>query len=386
MRIARMSVPLRSLSVTPQRFANNTTQGYPESGTPSKKDVQLEKDQGLKDLSKKSAVGTQEGVHFQMTPPFQQKGAGAGLEVNNKPLGDYLLTHPVYTNEELESVKVLEFTKKTFSDKCANALVKLMRTSFDLVTGYKHKEVTPEVKDKPLDWLISKGYVLSEKQWLRRFIFLESVAGCPGFVAAMVRHLRSLRRMNRDGGYINMLLAEAENERMHLMSFLAVEKPSVSMRAMVLAAQGVFFNAFFLGYLINPKICHRFTAVLEEEAVVTYTRAIEEIQNGYVPGWTNKKIPQIARGYWQLPESATMLDLCHVVRADESNHRFTNHTLSELDLDKHLNPLSLQEPDAVTRGTKLGFTREESAAWLAETSSAIQKKKDEGSYVRPHSH
>lgn len=91
--------------------------------------------------------------------------------------------------------------------------------------------------------------------------------------------------MNRDGGYINMLLAEAENERMHLMSFLAVEKPSVSMRAMVLAAQGVFFNAFFLGYLINPKICHRFTAVLEEEAVVTYTRAIEGETMSSVQFW-----------------------------------------------------------------------------------------------------
>lgn len=99
----------------------------------------------------------------------------------------------------------------------------------------------------------------------------------------MVRHLRSLRRMNRDGGYINMLLAEAENERMHLMSFLAVEKPSIAMRAMVLAAQGVFFNAFFLGYIINPKICHRFTAVLEEEAVVTYTRAIEgEMKQNFI--------------------------------------------------------------------------------------------------------
>lgn len=183
MNVARLSGPLRSLSTTPFRFANSATQGYPESGTPSQQDVQHEKEHNLKDLSKKSAVGTQEGVHFQMTPPFQQKGSGSGLEINNKPLGDYLLTHPVYTDEELKSVKILEFEKKSFSDKFANALVKMMRTSFDLVTGYKHKELTPEVKDKPLDWLISKGYVLSEKQWLRRFIFLESVAGCPGFVS-----------------------------------------------------------------------------------------------------------------------------------------------------------------------------------------------------------
>ena len=180
LRSVRINVPLRGLSTTALRFANgvgSATQGYPEAGSPSKQDVQHEKEHGLADLSKKRAVGTQEGVHFQMTPPFQQKGAGSNLEVNNKPLGDYLLTHPVYTNDELKSVKILEFEKKSFSDKFANALVKMMRTSFDLVTGYKHKELTPEVKDKPLDYLISKGYVLSERQWLRRFIFLESVAG-----------------------------------------------------------------------------------------------------------------------------------------------------------------------------------------------------------------
>ncbi|EIM23273.1 alternative oxidase, partial [Wallemia mellicola CBS 633.66] len=386
--LTRGILQANSLSTSSQLFAasraTSSNPGYPQSSKPTVEDVNYEKTHANSDLDLSKKTGT-EGVHFQKTAPFQRIEQQT-LDWNNKPLGDYLLTSPVYTKEELDSVKILEFEKKTLSDRLANALVKLLRSSFDIVTGYKHREITPDVKDKPLPWLISKGYVLSEKQWLRRFIFLESVAGVPGFVASMLRHLRSLRRMDRDGGYINMLLAEAENERMHLMSFLAVEKPSIWMRAMVLGAQGVFFNLFFVSYLINPKICHRFTAVLEEEAVVTYTRAMKEIKAGYVPGWKHKEIPSIARGYWQLPADSTMLDLVMVVRADESNHRFTNHTLSELDLNKHLNPLSLQEPDAITRGTKLGFTREESAAWLAETSRAIQEKKLEGTYEKSHHH
>ena len=42
--------------------------------------------------------------------------------------------------------------------------------------------------------------------YFRRIIFLETVAGVPGMVAAMTRHLRSLRRMRRDYGWIHTLL------------------------------------------------------------------------------------------------------------------------------------------------------------------------------------
>ena len=57
------------------------------------------------------------------------------------------------------------------------------------------------------------GYVMDPGQWLMRILFLETLAGVPGFTAAMIRHLRSLRIMRRDGGWIHMLLEEAENER-----------------------------------------------------------------------------------------------------------------------------------------------------------------------------
>ena len=49
---------------------------------------------------------------------------------------------------------------------------------------------------------------------LVRFIFLESIAGVPGMVAGMLRHLHSLRRLKRDNGWIETLLEESYNERM----------------------------------------------------------------------------------------------------------------------------------------------------------------------------
>lgn len=41
-----------------------------------------------------------------------------------------------------------------------------------------------------------------------RNIFLESVAGVPGMVAGMMRHLRSMRLMKRDNGWMETLLEE----------------------------------------------------------------------------------------------------------------------------------------------------------------------------------
>ena len=35
---------------------------------------------------------------------------------------------------------------------------------------------------------------MTEEQWLRRFIFLETVAGVPGMVGGMTRHMKSLRK------------------------------------------------------------------------------------------------------------------------------------------------------------------------------------------------
>lgn len=52
-------------------------------------------------------------------------------------------------------------------------------------------------------------------------------------------------------------------------------QPGFFMRTMVLAAQGIFANFFFLAYLASPRYCHRFVGYLEEEAVQTYEKLIK---------------------------------------------------------------------------------------------------------------
>ena len=122
---------------------------------------------------------------------------------------------------------------------------------------------------------------------------------------------------------IETLLEEAYNERMHLLTFMAMAEPGRFMKLMILAAQGVFYNGMFISYLLSPRICHRFVGYLEEEAVLTYTRAIEDIEAGRLPKWQQADIvPEIAVRYWNMPEDhRNMKDLLLYIRADEAKHR-----------------------------------------------------------------
>ena len=203
---------------------------------------------------------------------------------------------------------------------------------------------------------------------LVRVIFLESIAGVPGMVGGMLRHLHSLRRLKRDNGWIETLLEESFNERMHLLVFSKLSEIGWFMKTMILGAQGVFFNAMFLSYLISPKITHRFVGYLEEEAVHTYTRLLREIEQGDLPKWSdpNFQIPEIAVTYWSMAEGKrTMKDLILYIRADEAVHRGVNHTLGNLNQVEDPNPFvseykagqEQRKPSAVLKGT--GYERDE---------------------------
>src|SRR5215475_10097768 len=94
------------------------------------------------------------------------------------------------------------------------------------------------------------------KRYGHRAVVLETVAAVPGMVGGMMNHLKSLRRMRTDEGWISTLLDEAENERMHLMTFVAIAQPTWFERGLVLLAQGIFWNAYFVLYLIHPRTAH----------------------------------------------------------------------------------------------------------------------------------
>jgi hypothetical protein len=223
----------------------------------------------------------------------------------------YLLPHPYWTRKDVDDVKITHKSPSSLPDRIAYIHVFLLRTCFDIFTGYKSTN-------------------MSEKHWMRRIIFLETLAGVPGMMGAMARHLQSLRRLKRDHGWIHTLLEEAENERMHLLVALELRKPSLGLRLMVLLAQGVFVNFFFLAYLVSPRYCHNFVGYLEEEAVKTYSKLLDSIDHGSMQHWKTTPAPSLAKSYWKLPEEATLNDVFMAIRADEAHHRDVNQILCDL--------------------------------------------------------
>lgn len=164
------------------------------------------------------------------------------------------------------------------------------------------------------------------KRYGHRAIVLETVAAVPGMVGATINHLKCLRRMCDDQGWIRTLMEEAENERMHLMTFIEVAKPTLFERMVIMAVQWVFYLGFFLLYLVSAKTAHRVVGYFEEEAVLSYTLYLKEIDEGRS---TNVPAPEIARHYWQLPADATLRDVVEAVRQDEAHHRDVNHGFAD---------------------------------------------------------
>ena len=168
--------------------------------------------------------------------------------------------------------------------------------------------------------------VFFAKRYGHRAVVLETVAAVPGMVGGALQHLRSLRRMTDDNGWIHTLLDEAENERMHLMTFVYIAKPSQLERVLILLTQGAFYNAFFLLYLISPRTAHRVVGYIEEEAVVSYTIYLEEIDAGK---HENVPAPQVAIDYWKLASDARLRDVVLTIRDDEAGHRDVNHGFAD---------------------------------------------------------
>ena len=160
------------------------------------------------------------------------------------------------------------------------------------------------------------------RRYGHRAVVLETVAAVPGMVGGALQHLRALRRLESDRGWIRTLLDEAENERIHLMTFIQIARPSTIERLLILVAQGVFYNLFFLLYLISSKTAHRVVGYFEEEAVTSYTEYLAGVDQGAHP---NVPAPKIAIDYWKLASDATLRDVIIAVRADEAHHRDVNH-------------------------------------------------------------
>ena len=165
------------------------------------------------------------------------------------------------------------------------------------------------------------------KRYGHRAVVLETIAGVPGMVAGMWMHFKSLRSMKAGyGKHIREMLAEAENERMHLMFFIEIAKPNIFERSLVLFSQFLFGAFYFFMYVFFTKTAHRMIGFFEDEAVKSYSEYLKMIEDGEIE---NVKAPQIAIEYYDLKSNARLIDLVKSVKADEEHHSEVNHKYAD---------------------------------------------------------
>jgi len=199
-------------------------------------------------------------------------------------------------------------------------------TDVELERHHAPKDLSDRVALAIMKFLRFFANTFFARRYGHRAVVLETVAAVPGMVGGALQHLRALRRMEPDQGWIHTLLEEAENERMHLMTFIHIARPTQFERLLVLIAQGVFYNVFFLLYLVSSRTAHRVVGYFEEEAVHSYTEYLAGVDQGT---YANVPAPKIATDYWKLPAGARLREVIVAVRADEAHHRDVNHAFAD---------------------------------------------------------
>ena len=165
------------------------------------------------------------------------------------------------------------------------------------------------------------------KRYGHRAVVLETVAGVPGMVAGVWMHFKSLRKMKVGyGEQIREMLAEAENERMHLMFFIEIAKPNYFERFIVLFSQMIFGLFYLFMYVFFTRTAHRMIGYFEDEAVKSYTEYLEMVESGKVE---NIPAPKLAISYYGIGSDSKLSDLINCVRADEEHHSETNHNYAD---------------------------------------------------------
>jgi len=168
--------------------------------------------------------------------------------------------------------------------------------------------------------------LIFKNRYGHRAVVLETIAAVPGIVGGMFQHLKALRYIRSDRGWIKELVAEAENERMHLIVYSEIYKPTTFERLLIMIVQLFFFIIYFLLYFFSARTAHRVVGYFEEEATHSYQHFLQLINDGLLE---NFPATETAKKYWCLSDDAKLTDVVKATIKDELLHRDVNHTFAD---------------------------------------------------------
>ncbi|KAL9658604.1 hypothetical protein ABK040_006141 [Willaertia magna] len=262
-------------------------------------------------------------VENKTTTTSTATGSASGANVEKESIKPVMSPEKV---AELYSKNHIQLNHKLFRPYGAEPFTDVKELdNYSVKRSFQPKDLTDKLALGVMKFLRVFVHAFFGNRYMHHAVVLETVAAVPGMVAGAWRHFISLRRMRKDYGFISELLEEAENERMHLITWMQLTRPTLLERLLVIFAQVGFTSFYSMAYMLNPRFCHRLVGYLEEEAVNAYSEFLEAIDKGEIK---NVAAPDFAIKYWNLPPESTLRDVVAVVRSDECMHRDYNHQLS----------------------------------------------------------
>jgi ubiquinol oxidase len=187
---------------------------------------------------------------------------------------------------------------------------------------YAPKNIRDTIAKKIVHLTAESTSFLFQERYGHRAIVLETIASVPGIIGGAFQHLKSLRYIRDDSGWIKTLLDESENERIHLLVYSEITKPTTFERALIIIVQFFFCIVYGFVYLVSPKTAHRVVGYFEEEAVHSYEQYLELVHQGV---YENVPATALGKSYWNLKDDARLSDMIEATIIDEMLHRDVNH-------------------------------------------------------------
>jgi ubiquinol oxidase len=191
---------------------------------------------------------------------------------------------------------------------------------------YKPKDLSSRVAKTIVHFSATCADFLFRERYGHRAIVLETIASVPGMVGGLFQHLKSLRFIRDDKGWIRALIDEAENERIHLLVYSSIAKPTIIERTLIIVVQFFFSIIYGTLYLLSPRTAHRVVGFFEEEAIHSYETYLRLVHEGV---HENIEAPTLAKSYWNLHEGARLTDVIEATIKDEMLHRDVNHRFAD---------------------------------------------------------
>jgi len=199
------------------------------------------------------------------------------------------MPHNIWSEHSLNGVQLACMRPGSLADSAASGLARALARSSEIVTSLT---------------------LSRERWWLRRLLFLSTLAGAPA-KALLAAEGRPIDRLTQS------LLIEAGNKQARLQILMEMHSLGIVGQSSVRMSQGVLAKGFLMARFITPRFCKWFGNYVDEEQVQAYSLLLEDMDAGQLPRLSNVPASVLARKHYDLPEGASLREVFLRMKAED---------------------------------------------------------------------